>query len=39
MKELNKTAHNFSVSLLIALFYYIIFLNKKESEVILHARI
>jgi hypothetical protein len=26
-----KTAYNFSVSLLITLFYYINFLNKKES--------
>jgi hypothetical protein len=35
MKHLNKTAYNFSVSLLITVFYYILnFLNKKESRVI-----
>jgi hypothetical protein len=34
MKQLSKTAYNFSVSLLIPFFIMLIFLNKKESKVI-----
>ena len=34
MKQLNKTAYNFSISLLIPFFIMLNFLNKKESKVI-----
>jgi hypothetical protein len=35
MKQLNKTAYNFSVSLILIPFFIILnFLNKKESKVI-----
>jgi hypothetical protein len=35
MKQLNKTAYNFSVSLILIPFFMILnFLNKKESKVI-----
>ena len=35
MKQLNKTAYNFSVSLILVPFFIILnFLNKKESKVI-----
>jgi hypothetical protein len=35
MKQLNKTAYNFSVSLILVPFFIVLnFLNKKESKVI-----
>jgi hypothetical protein len=40
MKQLNKTAYNFSVSLILIPFFIIeIFLNKKRKQSYLHARI
>ena len=40
MKQLNKTAYNFSVSLILIPFFIIVnFLNKKRKQSYLHARI